>query len=515
MPNTDPMEVAVLKFIQESDFYPFFVENIQMRVNNIKSTSTNNLESLLLGVLNEAETKRQLLNVISNYIHKNQHIKTPLKPLADHKEPLDYIRKTQFYWEKRICKSINSICKELGIVLAKKRPVSEQKEMEAKWNELSNQEPDLSHYRPVYAAKDLLDVLISLCSPNYKGLLDLRFGSYWGLIQLPWASKDVQMLRKTFEELTANQCIYGPSENWRQKREDVGKNVLQASCFLTSKEFAKYGFPQSLRANLWSQILGIKITDKEKLQYEQLKTFVYQHDLMIDKLIYKDVKLTAANDDQYFIFQDYLLQVMLLFSRDTAVLSHFTHTSASPPKALLRGKLDEVSVVYPPSGIIPFHGFSMYVAPLCYLYDDPVKLYFMFREFYTQYFFRLHSVSSHPQGILSLSLLFERLLQTSDEELGEHFRNYRIEPLKFVFRWLMRAFSGHLPIQQVLSLWDLILTYDSLECLPVLAVAILCFRKQSLVQARTQNEVEAILADLSSIQVVPLVKAFFNLVDEI
>lgn len=37
------------------------------------------------------------------------------------------------------------------------------------------------------------------------------------------------------------------------------------------------------------------------------------------------------------------------------------------------------------------------VAPLCYLYKEPVKLYYVFREIYTRYFFRLHSISSHPQ----------------------------------------------------------------------------------------------------------------------
>lgn len=32
---------------------------------------------------------------------------------------------------------------------------------------------------------------------------------------------------------------------------------------------------------------------------------------MIDKLIVKDIHLTAANDDQYFVFEDVLFQVCL------------------------------------------------------------------------------------------------------------------------------------------------------------------------------------------------------------
>lgn len=58
----------------------------------------------------------------------------------------------------------------------------------------------------------------------------------------------------------------------------------------------------------------------------------------------------------------YFFQVLLPFSRDTFVLSHFSQNSATPPKSYIRGKLgvEEFSVIYPPNGVIPFHGFAMY-----------------------------------------------------------------------------------------------------------------------------------------------------------
>lgn len=37
------------------------------------------------------------------------------------------------------------------------------------------------------------------------------------------------------------------------------------------------------------------------------------------------------------------------------------------------------------------------VAPLCYLYNDVVQLYYVFRKMYMHFFYRLHSISSHPQ----------------------------------------------------------------------------------------------------------------------
>lgn len=54
----------------------------------------------------------------------------------------------------------------------------------------------------------------------------------------------------------------------------------------------------------------------------------------------------------------------------------------------------------------------------------------------------------------------------------------------------MRGFSGHLPPEQLLYLWDLILGYDSLEIIPLLAVTILSFRKENLMQVNTLQCIE-------------------------
>lgn len=70
----------------------------------------------------------------------------------------------------------------------------------------------------------------------------------------------------------------------------------------------------------------------------------------------------------------------------------------------------------------------------------------------------------------------------------------------------MRAFSGHLPPEQLLQLWDLILAYDSLEIVAYLAAVILIFRKNNLMKVTTLQNVEAVLADLSSVAVIPLLQ---------
>jgi len=51
-----------------------------------------------------------------------------------------------------------------------------------------------------------------------------------------------------------------------------------------------------------------------------------------------------------------------------------------------------------------------------------------------------------------------------------------------------------------------ILGFDSLEILPLFAIIILSFRKESIMQVASLDSIEAILADLSSIKVLPLVQ---------
>lgn len=143
--------------------------------------------------------------------------------------------------------------------------------------------------------------------------------------------------------------------------------------------------------------------------------------MIVDKLVFKDVQLTATNDDQYFVFEDVLYQVMLCFTRDTEinqmVQSEYVNSTA-------KAKQYEG----PPSGIVPFHGICMFSSPFCYLYDSPIKLYFTFRAFYVRYCHRLTTVNTHPQGIVSLCLLFEKLLQTHESQLWSHFRELQIQP---------------------------------------------------------------------------------------
>lgn len=92
-------------------------------------------------------------------------------------------------------------------------------------------------------------------------------------------------------------------------------------------------------------------------------------------------------------------------------------------------------------------------------------LYFIFRKFFMTHFHKLNIITNDSQGILGLCSLFETLLQAKDAQLFFHLRKIDAQPLKIVFKWIVRSFSGYLASCQLLELWDRILAYNSLEIL--------------------------------------------------
>ncbi|XP_035728237.1 TBC1 domain family member 19-like [Vespa mandarinia] len=476
----------------------------------------NDFENTLIDALKVNGLETQLRNTVFHWARSQDSLRSKPIHLTENAD-LIYLKKVQIQWERRIQKSLNSMCSELNVPLARIRPNADREELGEKWNELSTYDIDLSQYRPLYAPKDFLEVLFSIRDPAFKKHPE----------ELNWDFSHIQIRVRTLAEL---RCLYvelaqgmpllgvnpdmpaaGNFINLEAERTHLGEKVLSTNYAPIAQEFLKRGAPRALRGRLWSLVLGSTIKDNDIEYYDELKTMVLQYDIVVDKLIIKDVQLTASNDDQYFVFEDVLYKTMLCFSRDSEVLTPVTTDRSAGGQvihAVLQGKPAtlENTLVFPPSGVIPFHGFTMYATPFCYLYDDPCIMYYTFRAFYLRYWFRLHTVSSHEQGIVALCLLFERLLQCHEPLLWAHFKNIHLQPIKIVFKWLMRGFSGHLPPEQLLCLWDLVLGYDSLEIIALLAVTILSFRKENLMQVNNQHNVEAILADLSSLKVIPLLQ---------
>lgn len=72
--------------------------------------------------------------------------------------------------------------------------------------------------------------------------------------------------------------------------------------------------------------------------------------------------------------------------------------------------------------------------------------------------------------------------------------------------WMVQAFSGFLVPDQLLFLWDLILGFDSLLLLPLLAAAVFSLRRDNIHRVLSHDAADTVLSDLSTIQVVPLLQ---------
>ena len=78
--------------------------------------------------------------------------------------------------------------------------------------------------------------------------------------------------------------------------------------------------------------------------------------------------------------------------------------------------------------------------------------------------------------------------------------------MKIAFPWLVQAFSGYLIPEQLLYLWDLILSFDNLYLLPLLAAAVFSLRRENLHRIETEESAESVCQDLSTIKVIPLLQ---------
>ncbi|KAF4318033.1 hypothetical protein G195_008295 [Phytophthora kernoviae 00238/432] len=162
----------------------------------------------------------------------------------------------------------------------------------------------------------------------------------------------------------------------------------------------------------------------------------------------------------------------------------------------------------PPNGVLPFSGLVMYMAPLAYVYADPVEIYFVFRELYVRYWSKLNAIRTERGTMLPLCKLFEELIVRSSPTTVFHLINIGIKPLDIAFPWIQSAFSGVLDIDQVLLLWDRVIGYDSLEIVAIFAAALFHFRANELELITTRDEADEVFAELIDIQVVTLLQDY-------
>lgn len=193
----------------------------------------------------ETDIRNLVFHLIRNTV--KQEIKSSLLPT----DTLAYLRRAGVQWERRVFKSLNAMCTELKAPLqGQMRNAADKEELVTKWDELSNYQTDLTNYRPVYAPKDLLEVLLSLKGPPRKDDDDILPKWEFSHISLP--VKNLYQLRLHFAELLRND----PLNDWHQTCMKVLKTRHSPLCQQVLKKAAT---PNQLRGSLWSFVLGSQI----------------------------------------------------------------------------------------------------------------------------------------------------------------------------------------------------------------------------------------------------------------
>lgn len=224
--------------------------------------------------------------------------------------------------------------------------------------------------------------------------------------------------------------------------------------------------------NIWTD----ELNEQHYRYYKYLVKQTKKWDTILSDLVNLDVR-EAACDNNYFVFEDLIRNILMPLMYDKWVWS-YAEGKLQPTIGVAMGTLHqnfwEISIDFQQTErswacsrqVAFFHlkdslnfvdhcVISMRSQRVLILHSDKSTFgncsYLQTTQFCSRYFSLLHTMSSHPQGILHLSKLFEDNLAAKNPKLVNHlvFELNDCSPLKFAFPWLMQAFSGFLEVQQV------------------------------------------------------------------
>lgn len=93
-------------------------------------------------------------------------IPNALLPQISAQETLQYLKNAQHSWQRRVTRSLNGMCGEVQVALARRRGDAEREEWTRKWPELSLAVHEHLSIKPVYAPRDFLEILLAIRNPN-------------------------------------------------------------------------------------------------------------------------------------------------------------------------------------------------------------------------------------------------------------------------------------------------------------------------------------------------------------
>ncbi|OQS03927.1 hypothetical protein THRCLA_03790 [Thraustotheca clavata] len=441
---------------------------------------TQSIKNVVMDVHAKATSQRQ--------DHRKRMLTT------ERKEPMDVIESARTQWNASTKLAFMKYCSEVNVTYA----------------------VEATSYVPCTGARFLYssdDFLLALQQIKPTNRADHDMIDNWSTIKPLLYTKSTEEIQKRYVELGPTHAQFGLDEDipnilgeyvYINNKNKIGDKVLNNGTVLNARQYAKTGCPINIRPHIWRQALNVVVNAEKLALFEQLQAMTQQIHMATDDIYLLDVQQTTDSSD-YFPFEDHLRCVMLAFSRDATIPKQAVSTIDDPILATLK---DGTQLNVPPSGVYPISGLVMFAAPLCYLYNDPAHVYFIFREMYCRYWCQLYSISSKPNSILGLCKSFETVIVRTIPNVVYHLVQHGIAPIAIAFPWIQSGFSGILEIDQVLLLWDRVIGYDSLEVLAIFAAALFTFRSQDLLLVLKAEDVKDLFSVALEIQVLPILQQF-------
>lgn len=491
-----PTELAeqLPKILKDMEIDILFKNKINELYNSMFSLESNS--KFAIAIMNGLDTTRPLPSLPGYFSQV-------------HFEPLSSITSARQEWSNFLKTRMLSIASDFDKPLVSLRKVpwvyalqieskKIENEDEAEKIELKREKEEISF---IFDDKNILSCIVEINNGNYRNeLLE------WGIIKLHFRTPSIDLLRAYYEELdvTIKQLGLDEDRQFLDERLALGEKILSKSYIPYMIQYAKRGFPTSLRGKFYAKILDCQVATKDVSYFEYLLEQVQKWELSIDRIVFEDSR-DVCNDDKFFIFHDLLEKIYMGFLRDPWVYENIRALPNLPIIGINEGK--PIGNV-PPCGIIPFKHFSKYIAPITFLSEKPEECYYIFRNFYCRYLCYLHSLTSESKGIISLCRLFEDLLQAYDSDLVYHLNQLGIPPLKIAFPWIFYSFVGFIEVEQVYLLWDRMIGYDSPDIIVFLAVAIFVYRSDAIMQCTSKDEIDDLFYDLSHLKAISLIQNF-------
>ena len=252
---------------------------------------------------------------------------------------------------------------------------------------------------------------------------------------------------------------------------------------------AHHGIADSQRRRAWSVLLQLPKEREQKARLRALEANARSLELLTDRIAAAEIRL-IVDSPVYFPFGDVYARVATAFFRDPQVAA-LCIEAVHPPLLLCKPlgtrasgakqyvKPRDLSAAFagggggggsdgggganaggapsdggvrsagtsaglhmPPGGVLPFHGFAFYIAPLAFITESTSTMLAIFRAMFCRYWCRLNVVRSTPGSLLSICALFERLLKRNEGEVWRHLLHLECPPLDIALPWIRYAFAG-------------------------------------------------------------------------